>query len=687
MKDTVQLPTEIWLAIVKLTGRKADMAILSRVSQRFRAMLQPELFWLAIKENDSAITLNATISGNLDTLKIAASCGTSLNTIYRLRTPKWLRETTIPIAKEDELPIPRSPEEQLPEMGMGSLIHIATICGHYRVVQWLVEQQVDLEAPGRFLCQCAPLGTIPFSNKHITCGRDPSDFPPWTALHYALCKRQDSIARLLISAGASCDDVRVPVSTALQKLSDRVHAAMPPPSRPLQENERYADEKRNRHPIPALHVAAASDRRRLMTYLVRDLGMDVETKDGQGATALHYAVICRENHDTCEFRGTPKYDQAAHSEDELGFSLLSSDDGTSDTTESTAQIDQDDQPDWKLCMVELMISRLGADGHARFHHSRAGAAFDVLEFAIVTASDSCQDYLLERGGFSWIWIDENNRKEARVKFLLDDAERYVNEPPQASSEGFSPRIFLDNLVRDLDYIIRTAGRTHDPAGGCADLRSELSTVFCQIASSPNLPGDIAYTISRLVNGWSRDELYSGHIYNHEFDLKRHLDGFELPRHASTTTFTLAFCFTISNWPKNDNHGLKQRVRELIWTMKKARTPMSLAGDMAFSPIACIFKRMMECKSDPTDFEDTINKLAEIGAWYPLEGQSNLPALLRDLDFKWSADRFHEIIKKSMPEEVVDNLPQDTTRCCTCCRCSQGGSAPVGPGLGVNEKQT
>ncbi|KAF6813766.1 ankyrin unc44 [Colletotrichum plurivorum] len=677
MTDAFDLPTEIWLAIANLSGRrKASMAIWSRVCQKFRTMFQPELFWLAIQKHDSAITLKAAISGNLDTLKMAASCGANLNAIYRLRTPPWFQETEVPADEED---LPRPPEEQLPEACFGSLIHLATISGHYHVVRWLIDQQVDLEAPARFLCTWASLATVPFSSFEITRDRDPSDFPPWTALHYALCKRQDSIACLFISARASSDDVRVPVSTALQKLSDRIDAAsLPYPSpRYPEENQRYADEEKDgRHPIPALHVAAANNRRRMVAYLVRDLGIDVETKDGQGATSLHHAVNAYESSydESCPFTRDPEDGQ-------LSGGDSSSDDDSSSVTSSLNSFNlfHTESPstsglakrrgDWDFPMLKLMISRLGADGYARFHHTRAGVSFDTFELAYVMGSCYCKKYLLRSAGFSWLRVGENNSKEARVKFLLDkllldDLERRWSESRQASQEGYSVEHFGRSLIPCLHDIITAAKVTHEEGGGYADLNSGLSTAFSRICSlHPRMLKDNCYTILRsggsLVQPKDRNCLY-----DHEFDPKFRLDGFELPRHATTNIFTLAFCFTISNWPKDSDGLLKNRILALVWAMQKGPF-MRFAGDMEFSPLACLFKRMKECNSDPMDFADIIVDLGELGAWDPLQGQgqSNLPTLFHGLVFtrSGSAGEFYDKIQKSMREEAVDALQLNDLR--------------------------
>ncbi|KAF6798205.1 ankyrin repeat domain protein [Colletotrichum sojae] len=635
MTDAFDLPTEIWLAIANLSGRrKAYMAVWSRVCQTFRAMFQPELFWLAIQENDSAITLKAAIGGNLDTLKIAASCGADLDTIYRLRTPSWLRKTKVPADKWNS---PRSPEERLPEVCFGSLVHLATISGDYHVVRWLVDQQVDLEAPARFLCTCASLGTVPFSEQ-LTCGRDPSDFPPWTALHYALCKRQDSIARLLIYAGASCDDVRVPVSTALQKLSDRIDAASlpyPPARRFPKEDERYADNRKDeRHPIPALHVAAASGRKHLVIYLVRDFGIDIETEDGLGAKAIHYAVLFQEHPETCEFRRDPGGEKSSDTGSESDFFDFFHLDSEL-TSESASRA-----ADWELPMVELMISRLGADGYARFYH------------------DNNNKILPPTRGYRLRYA-----REARIKFLLDNFERHWFDPPQASHEDYSvQKVFDERLVDDLDSIIKAAMRTHEGGVGNADLNSELSTAFIRFCSSQHSSGRASYSIFRSVGSLLRE---GGHdcLYEHEFDPKCQLDGFKLPRHATTNVFTLAFCFTISNWPKNSIGLFIQRILDLLWAMKKT-TRMRFAGDMELSPLACLFKRMRECNSDPMDFAHIIICLGELGVWYPLqEDQSNLPSLFSGLVFtgSGSAGKFYDQIQKSMPEEAVDALQLNDLR--------------------------
>ncbi|KAF5492774.1 Serine/threonine-protein phosphatase 6 regulatory ankyrin repeat subunit B [Colletotrichum fructicola] len=287
MAGAMALPVETWLQIAHFSKQR-DLAALVRTNRRLHSLVNRELYRTAMQENLYPITLGAVKAGNLDTLKVAAAYGADLDMPF----PYPLCDQVLGIWDRAHH-IDRGPgmakKDTKHQWAWAAPLHVAVMEGRNEVVEWLIEQGVDLENPGRHICGCLPVIHRPIPRLEED---DPKlyQFPAWTPLHYAICHKQMSVARLLLAAGACSTELVVSPASAIS-LSWANYAL----------NRR--DERRTRllelsldddgfyvHTISALHIAAYVGNHALLSDLIDNHGLNVDVEDGSGSTPLHYAI-------------------------------------------------------------------------------------------------------------------------------------------------------------------------------------------------------------------------------------------------------------------------------------------------------------------------------------------------------------------------------------------------------------
>ncbi|OHE98140.1 hypothetical protein CORC01_06508 [Colletotrichum orchidophilum] len=267
------IPPEVWLHVNHYLNWSADLAALAQVNRKFYDIFQREVYLAAVREDNADIIVKSASTGNLRTLQHALSYGADLNKVYPAEAPPRLKNWVERAGRHDSNVI-------LSKACFATPLHLAAKHGHYDTVRWLLDQNVDTELPGRFLCQCLPVGIMG------TLGQpdDVSDgVPGWTPLHLAICNRQVAVARLLLSSGAS-QSVRVNHSSSKFPHFNRSFYG---------DSSIGLDPTRYRGPmvVSALHSAAYSGTKPIITHLVRDLKTDINKRfEMIGATPLYYAI-------------------------------------------------------------------------------------------------------------------------------------------------------------------------------------------------------------------------------------------------------------------------------------------------------------------------------------------------------------------------------------------------------------
>lgn len=154
-----------------------------------------------------------------------------------------------------------------------SPLALAAFHGRNWMVELLLDKGANLELQSVELCACCnspPLRCIedlpsrpePWENSGFDCnGRDDLWVESrcnswWTPLHYAICGKNTSTAKLLIERGASTEDIG--------------------------------------NCVPALHLATYRGSREVVDYLLDNDLVHIDDENADGATALHMAyVTCR----------------------------------------------------------------------------------------------------------------------------------------------------------------------------------------------------------------------------------------------------------------------------------------------------------------------------------------------------------------------------------------------------------
>ncbi|KAH0431637.1 hypothetical protein CcaCcLH18_06941 [Colletotrichum camelliae] len=300
------MPPEILLAIADLIPQAALHA-LALANKRLYDVINPALYAQSVKGEAPDITVLAARDGNLDTLKMAASFGADMNRVYWVPVPTWAK--------------PKEIQSTAPGTGYGvcwaTPLHMAAAHGHYDVVKWLLGEGVDVDVPGKLLCGCLShyemrLYYVDSSDpwdSFIDLDHVPHIAGTWTPLHLAICRGNQSIARFLVSRGASLDirynrRMNIPRTNGVATLfcsesCDPTTRMIHLGSIDIEDSsdddldhrisigvlERVADHNR----MHAAHTAAASGQKEILRYLIAK-GVDINTLDGSNANVLHYAL-------------------------------------------------------------------------------------------------------------------------------------------------------------------------------------------------------------------------------------------------------------------------------------------------------------------------------------------------------------------------------------------------------------
>ncbi|KAF5518293.1 Ankyrin-1 [Colletotrichum aenigma] len=317
------LPTELLLLIVAGVGddfRRTALAGLSRTNKSLHATCNPMLYDDAIKKNAQEITTFAARDGNIETLMKAHEYGADLNAVTWVPFPSWAH--TKDAHGNDVTYRWEMSENASDEFGFAWATPLAmAVCeGHYHVVKYLMTLHVDVDVPGKFFCKCH------IANEILEDWRSPPRSPVgipwveagcytgvWTPLHFALCRRKTSIARLLISYGASLTNTRYPVrsqiprgngiaplfgvgpvdnqeaATIRKRLGPLIHSLGLLERVQAKDTDSETDQEDSEigH---AIHTAAASGNEAILRRLVLNHNIDINQKDRLGATVLHYAL-------------------------------------------------------------------------------------------------------------------------------------------------------------------------------------------------------------------------------------------------------------------------------------------------------------------------------------------------------------------------------------------------------------
>ncbi|KAI8231911.1 putative ankyrin repeat protein [Colletotrichum sp. SAR 10_99] len=299
-------PPEILLAIADLLSQAALHA-LALANKRLYDVINPALYAQSVKNEAPDITVLAARDENLDTLKMAASFGADMNRVYWVPVPTW--------AKPEEIQL------TAPKTGYGvcwaTSLHVAAAYGHYDVVKWLLAEGVDIDVPGKLLCGCLSLNEMHTyygnSSDAWQSGIDLDCVPhvagTWTPLHLAICRGNQSIARFLVSRGASLgirynrrmDIPRTHGVTTLffSESCDPTTRMTHLGSVDIEDSSdndidhritiKALEQVEDHNRMDAAHTAAASGQKEILRYLIAK-GADINTLDGSNGNVLHYAL-------------------------------------------------------------------------------------------------------------------------------------------------------------------------------------------------------------------------------------------------------------------------------------------------------------------------------------------------------------------------------------------------------------
>ncbi|KXH34051.1 hypothetical protein CSIM01_02386 [Colletotrichum simmondsii] len=571
--STDELPVELW-ALVSSYLSQSDRARLVRVSHRFHDILNRKLYLQSIRDDASDCVTHALKTGNLDTLKRAHLFGADIHKAY-------------PAA-----PLPWGPvgDEILDRMTTwGTPLYQAAAGGRYEMVKWLLDQNVDVDGPGRSLCNCMPIGRRARGRPFPSICR-----PARTSLHVALCQRHSSVARLLLSAGASLT-TQLQGEYAMRKSPfwDSEAGAetcpfVPPPAR--EARLWLADALKSSRPYNALHDAARAGNLEVMTDLVKNRGLSVDSPDNRDATPIQYA---------CEYRPS---ERNVHTEREVVSHLLS----------------------------------LGADVELFFQHGNSFLT-QALQFAIAQGHIEAAKQLMTVDSL-WITSADNGPKASLLKLLLPVIID-TTEPDCIS--------VLDSFAQVIADLIRETQRTHRPE--FAPLVGELQSTFflvCEI--SCGVYRDCTDILRPLM-----DVLDFGDKVTFEQDcpflkfirwsfaerngLWRATCPFTMPpdkeqdRLSGSSLGMLALCVTIDamDW---DYQG--RALTTLNWLMIQGANPVGMRdadSDPSLTPFVYLMKKIMVSHlREPSALGSIgpfIRLLVQKGAWFPC-GEDDLGGIAR-----------------------------------------------------------
>ncbi|KAF6842223.1 ankyrin repeat domain protein [Colletotrichum musicola] len=274
----LKLPSELLVNITKLCVLEAT-ASLAQASRRLHDVASWIVWRQAVVDESyhRNLTVGAAESGNIEMLKAAAANGADLNRMHAVPTP--------PVVMERYAEWHEHAKWRSSFSFWGTPLHLAAYHGRYDTVRWLVGQGVDMEPPDRLFCDCKGIEDYKSGN---AC--DPWNHPCWTPLHFAICRGHQSVARLLLSAGASVDTMPESFDISFERL------AIPGFTGDLRRASEFIESTRScsSRDVTALHTATQMGMKSLATQLVQRRRIDIDREDSQGWTPFFYAMLSSE---------------------------------------------------------------------------------------------------------------------------------------------------------------------------------------------------------------------------------------------------------------------------------------------------------------------------------------------------------------------------------------------------------
>ncbi|KAK4197985.1 ankyrin repeat-containing domain protein [Triangularia verruculosa] len=273
----LQLPPEIVLLILELLDIPDQLA-LNRASKWFYSIINSEIYAKNVRFGGSTCIFWGAEKGRLGTLRHAFAAGADLNASGPLtRRPKVPAVSDADSddsdndnadgddTNDDDADVVRETRTLDSKLQpYATPLHLAAKSGHRDVVEWLLNHNVDIDAPSFRVCSCH---AMKFERNPLRRG---ADWPKWRPLHTAMCHGERLIAELLIYRGASLD------------LDDTPG-----------------------HDHTALHSAAANGLLPVIKLLaIHNTDLDVNQRDRWDNTALHYVAELFRPRDCADIRDT-----------------------------------------------------------------------------------------------------------------------------------------------------------------------------------------------------------------------------------------------------------------------------------------------------------------------------------------------------------------------------------------------